>query len=412
MSTALILNEYEDHPAFLDPDDVIFITGQLQGRITIRRQLRGTGYVLNPNQFVGVVALPSGRRLESFPKVPVRSLFYMLAVVYNLPSPFLEEWSEFDELDEMLEFVVAHYADLLECRIAHGLYRTYTEQEENLAAVRGRIAVADDVRHNFVLRHRTYCRFAEFTWDVPENQILRQVAHLVAGWVRKPQLRMQLRRIDRLMGEVAPTNLPASALDGFTYHRLNDDYQPMHRLCRLFLEGASLSEAEGTFTFRTFLLDMNRLFEAFVTQVLRDRAPSGISVAAQVSTHLDEQKKVHMRPDLVIRDSGVTQLVADCKYKRLQPDEYVHHDVYQILAYCTAMNVGQGLLVYPLHEVNVRDEVSIRNAPVSIRNAPVSIRQTTLDLSGDAAALPLACDHFAKEVFSYAKRDSLSATMS
>src|SRR5215211_1297896 len=301
MSATITLREYEDQSVALAPEDVTFIMEQLQGRITIRRQLRGAGYVLNPNQFVGVVALPSGRRLESFPKVPVRSLFYMLAVVYDLPSPFLPEWSEFDELDEMLEFVVAHYADLLEGRIAHGLYRTYTEREENLSAVRGRIAVTDDVRHNFVLRHRTYCRFAEFTWDVPENQILRQVAHVVAGWVRKPELRMHLRRIDRLMGEVAPTNLPASALDGFTYHRLNDDYQPMHRLCRLFLEGASLSEAEGAISFRTFLLDMNRLFEAFVTQVLRDRTPSGVSVAAQVPTHLDEQRKVHMRPDLVIR---------------------------------------------------------------------------------------------------------------
>ena len=103
-----------------------------------------------------------------------------------------------------------------------------------------------------------------------------------------------------------------------------------------------------------------------------------------------------MRPDLVIRDRGVPRLVADCKYKRLEPDEYLHHDVYQVLAYCTAMNVEQGLLVYPLHEVNVRDEVSVRNAPVTIR-------QTTLDLSGDAGTLPCACDHFAQEVFSYAK---------
>ncbi len=262
--------------------------------------------------------------------------------------------------------------------------------------MRGRIAVADDVRHNFVLRHRTYCRFAEFTWDVPENQILRQVAHLVAGWVRKPELRMRLRRIDRLMGEVAPTNLPASALDRFTYHRLNDDYQPMHRLCRLFLEGASLSEAEGSFSFRTFLLDMNRLFEAFVTQVLRDRAPTGISVEAQVPVYLGHEKKVHMRPDLVIRDRGVPRLVADCKYKRLEPDEFRHHDVYQVLAYCTAINVEQGLLLYPVHEVNVRDEVSIRHVPVIIR-------QTTLDLSGDPVALPLACDYFAQEVYSYAR---------
>src|SRR5918998_2646218 len=396
MSASLILTEYEDQPVTLDPNDVTFITEQLQGRITIRRQLHCAGYMLNPNQFVGVVALPSGRRLESFPKVPVRSLFYMLAVVYDLPSPFLQQSSEFDELDEMLEFVVAHYADLLESRIAHGLYRTYAEREENLAAVRGRIAVADDVRHNFILRHRTYCRFAEFTWDVPENQILRQVAHLVAGWVRKPELRTRLRRIDRLMGEVAATSLAASALDRFTYHRLNDDYQPMHRLCRLFLEGASLSETVGAFSFRTFLLDMNRLFEAFVTQVLRDRAPSGIAVEDQVSVYLGHEKKVPMRPDIVVRDHGVPRLVADCKYKRLEPDEFRNHDVYQVLAYCTAIDVEQGLLLYPVHEVNVRDEVSIRHLPVIVR-------QTTLDLSGDAVTLPRACDHFAQEVFSYAR---------
>jgi len=111
-----------------------------------------------------------------------------------------------------------------------------------------------------------------------------------------------------------------------------------------------------------------------------------------------------MRPDLVIRDRGMARLVADCKYKRLESDEFRHHDVYQVLAYCTATKVEQGLLVYPLHEVYVRDKVSIRHAPVSIR-------QTTLDLSGAAEGLPLACDQFAKEVFSYAKRDSLSATM-
>jgi len=399
MSATILLREYADRLVALEPDDVTFVEEQLKGRIAIRRPVHGTDYVLNPNQFVGVVALPSGRRLESYPKVPVQSLFYMLAVAFNLPSPFLPEWAEFDELDEMLEFVVAHYADLLEDRIAHGLYRTYAEREENLSAVRGRIAVAEDMRQNYVLRHRTYCRFDECTWDVPENQILRQVAHLVTGWVRTPTLRMRLQQIDRRMGEVAPTNHAASVLDRFTYHRLNDDYEPMHRLCRLFLEGASLSEAEGLFTFRTFLFDMNKLFEAFVTQVLRDRAPAGISVAAQVPVHLDEGRRVRMQPDLVIRERGVPVLVADCKYKRLKQDEFRHHDVYQVLAYCTALDVGNGLLVYPAHEVHVRDEVSIRHAPVLIR-------QTTLDLSGDANGLRLACHHLAQEVFAPARRDN------
>jgi 5-methylcytosine-specific restriction enzyme subunit McrC len=96
--------------------------------------------------------------------------------------------------------------------------------------------------------------------------------------------------------------------------------------------------------------------------------------------------------------------VADCKYKRLESDDFRHHDIYQVLAYCTAINVEQGLLVYPFHEVRVWDEVSIRHTLVSIR-------QTTLDLSGDGRTLPLACDRFANEVFSCARPDLLPATM-
>lgn len=40
---------------------------------------------------------------------------------------------------------------------------------------------------------------------------------------------------------------------------------------------------------------------------------------------------------------ALTVLVADCKYKRLEPDQFRHHDVYQLLAYCTASNVQRGL---------------------------------------------------------------------
>src|SRR5690606_20848478 len=101
--------------------------------------------------------------------------------------------------------------------------------------------------------------------------------------------------------------------DRFTYHRLNADYEPLHKLCRLFLEGATLSEQSGGFTFQTFLIDMNSLFETFVTQVLRDHVPPGYSVAAQTTLVLDDARKVQMRPDLVIRERGHAVFVADCK---------------------------------------------------------------------------------------------------
>jgi 5-methylcytosine-specific restriction enzyme subunit McrC len=391
---AVQLREYEDRSWQLSPEDAEFISYELSPKVTIRRELHEDKYILNPNQFVGIVTLPSGQRLESYPKVPVRNLFYMLAMAFDLPSPFRAEPAPFERLEEILEFVASFFAELVEERLNHGLYRSYVEEEGNLAAVRGRISFADDVRHNYVLRHRTYCRYANFTWDIPENQIVRQVAHLLSGWGFRPQLRVRLGRIDGALADLTPTTLPATAINQFQYHRLNDDYRQVHQLCRLFLEGASLSEDIGPFDFRTFLLDMNRLFEAFVTQVLRDRLRGGIAVSSQDRVYLGHDKKVLMRPDILLRKGGTVTLVADCKYKRLEPDEFRNHDLYQLFAYCTAAQVQRGLLVYPLHSADVRDEVRIRNTQAIIR-------QTTLDLGKEGSELVRECDAFAEEVFAW-----------
>ncbi len=69
----------------------------------------------------------------------------------------------------------------------------------------------------------------------------------------------------------------------------------------------------------------------------------------------------------------------------MEPDQFRHHDIYQLLAYCTASDVAWGLLIYPAHEVPIRDEVHIRNTSVSVR-------QTTINLGGYGELLRQACD--------------------
>jgi 5-methylcytosine-specific restriction enzyme subunit McrC len=243
------------------------------------------------------------------------------------------------------------------------------------------------------MRHRTACRFAEFTWDVPENQIVRQVIHALGAWDFRPQLRLRLRRLDGQLAEVSPTAHSPGVLDRMTYHRLNDDYVAIHQFCRLFMEGASLSEDEGIIDFRTFLIDMNRLFESFVTQMLRERAPAGTMVDGQVPVYLGHDKAVPMRIDLLVRDRGRIALVADCKYKRLSAAEALGHDVYQVLAYCTATTVAQGALIYPAHAASIEDEIAVRNSNVRIR-------RLTIDLSRQGAEFAAECDTFARKVLS------------
>ncbi len=123
LTQKVLLTEYHDWIGNLSEEDAEYILLRLSPKVAIRRRVQDDQYVLNPNQYVGVVTLPSGRRLESYSKVPIRNLFYMLAVAFDLPSPFRDELAKYAQLDEILEFVVAFFADLVERRLDQGLHR-------------------------------------------------------------------------------------------------------------------------------------------------------------------------------------------------------------------------------------------------------------------------------------------------
>ncbi len=329
---------------------------------------------------VGVVELPSGTVLRCQPKAPVRNVFFMLATAYEFGSPFLDQALAFERIDELFDFLVEHLANLIDARLARGLYRAYIEREENLHAVRGRIMVAEDMRQNAILRHRTMCQFTEFTWDIPENRVIRQTVFAMSRSVRRPDLQRRLAALDRALGEIDPAPLPLSAFGTFQYHRSNDDYRPIHRLCRLLLEGASVSEHTGRIGFRAFLLDMNRLYEQFLTVALANELHGDLMLLAQRPTYLDQTSMVAIQPDMTVLRNGRAVVIADAKYKLRTGPEHAHTDLYQMLAYCTAEQVRQGVLIYPRWE-------GAGESAVRVRKSPVEIAHVAIDLGGSIASV-------------------------
>jgi 5-methylcytosine-specific restriction enzyme subunit McrC len=361
-------------------------------QLGVERPVDGRGYVINPRQYVGVVALPSGTRLAINPRISGSNVFYMLAVAYQFKSPFFQERERYETADELLEQLAEFFVDLTQERIEEGLHRSYLDTEANLHLVRGRIDFPRDVAHNSVLRHHVYCRYSEFTWDIPENQVLRYVAYHLSGWnFRRRDLVRRLTSLYNQLDEVTRVPFTVAQVNSFIYHRHNEGYRRVHRLCALFLEGMSLSERSGVTQFQTFLLDMNKLFEEFVTQEMIDRFDAPWIVKRQYRVDLDDDQSIHMRPDLVFFRHGRVHVVADCKYKPISQGEFMNHDYYQLLAYCTRLDTRLGILIYPRHEVSVEDVVTISESRVSIR-------RLSLDLSLDPAQLGDECDRLADEV--------------
>lgn len=130
-----------------------------------------------------------------------------------------------------------------------------------------------------------------------------------------------------------------------------------------------------------FVVDMARVFEDFVATALREAwlARPGRTWPQYPAT-LDVDDTVHMKVDVVHLVDGEPRIVADAKYKlESSAGTYPNADQYQVLAYCTALQVPVGWLVYA--------EGSRGAVMRQVRNTGISIVEYPLDLAASPVAL-------------------------
>ena len=203
-----------------------------------------------------------------------------------------------------------------------------------------------------------------------------------------------MHRIDATISGVSLVEHGPEAISRFSYSRFNSDHHEIHQLCRLFLEGNSVTEQHGEHRMKAFLIDMNVLFEKFVTQILNERAPLRTWVESQPrGLFLDQNGSMNIVPDLLLRRSNRSPVVVDCKYKKIGPSQFHGGDVYQVLSCCVALRSNFGALVYPRHEAAVDDSVVVRNTAMEIS-------QLTVDLQAGFESIRNECDHLAQALFS------------
>ena len=78
--------------------------------------------------------------------------------------------------------------------------------------------------------------------------------------------------------------------------------------------------------------------------------------------------------------------VGDAKYKKLDPQGFVHPDIYQMLAYCTAADLPSGMLVYAAGE-DEPGEYKIKHAGKTIEVASLDLSGTPEDILGEVSRL-------------------------
>lgn len=332
-------------------------------------------WVLRAGGWVGSLPVGDELLLRFEPKVPVGNLFRMLEYAYDLGAfRWLEGSVPAASLDDLFERLIQLLADRVRDRVRRGLHRAYLPRRDRLSHVRGRLDLPALLRRPGHLL--LDCHFQEQTADLEDNRILAWTLHRMVHCVacRRPEVRAAAAAALRaLRGGVTLEPYSAEACVGRVYHRLNDDYRPLHALCRFLLDGSGPGLGTGDRGSLPFLVSMHRLFEEFVHRWLAAHLPPGLEVQSQRQLPV---RGVSFIPDLVVEDraAGRPFLVIDTKYKA--PSAPAAADVAQVVAYATGLGVRDAVLLYP----------SPLDRPLDTAVGEVRVRSATFALEGDLDA--------------------------
>ena len=387
MRQSIVVREYETAVVKASAQAARDLVAAAGDRISVGFGAEPGTVAVTAGHHVGTVVTPDVELLIR-PKVRLVNLFTMLSV--GMPAnAWRPEQFAYGEDRNLLPALAAFFARTLERALATGLRRDYRPERERLVALRGRIDLAGQFRHPGVVSPLA-CAFDEYTADIDENRYLRAaVRHLL----RVPGIRAETRKLLQFeltrFEDVSDVAIDPDLADRLRFTRLNRHYEPAIRLGALVLRNLTLIDRAGAADAASFLLDMNDLFQRWVTDRLRATLRGRLVVKPEPTVHLGQGRRIAMNPDLTFLDGGSTVYVADVKYKLTGSGIGRSSDYYQLLAYTTAMNLPEGLLIYcqddgsiPEREVVVHHAGKrLRTYPVPLVGSPKHVEQAVIDLA-------------------------------
>lgn len=325
-------------------------------------------------QVVGVIAAP-GCSLEILPKIDAASdendetirarLISMLDVALGLKLGDGQALAMARQRETLLEILIRLFADRLLAEARRGLPRAYKAQEEDLAALRGRLDVIRQFTHHAVRPDRLACRFDTLMADTPLLRIMKACVLMLRRHARAVETQRRLDELRLLLADVSDVAISTLPWTQVRIDRTNRRWEALYALAKLFLKrdwqrtNHDAKAGQGI----TLLFAMNDLFEAYIAALAR-RALRGfdLTVVAQggfIHCLKDERhggELFRTKPDILIKDGdGQTVQVIDTKWKMigLNPEDrkrgVSQSDVYQMMAYARLYACREVMLLYPHH---------------------------------------------------------------
>jgi 5-methylcytosine-specific restriction enzyme subunit McrC len=333
-------------------------------------------YSIQSLGFIGCIPINDNYTLRIKPKVEINNVFRMLEYAYKLKSfELLSRITSIESIEDFFENFVSILAKRILDRNRRGLYFDYIEECDTLPCFKGRTKLESTAISVLRGKLRPTCQYEEHTSDLVENQILLWTLFQLRYFqFKRPEVKRLVEKGYREL--IHKTSLeqikPSDCINRF-YNRLNDDYRPLHALCRFFLEHVGPAIEKGSYEFSPFVIYMPNLFETFVAEWLKAKLPNCYKVSSQFVANFDANGKFEFRIDIVINDSltGETLAVLDTKYKT--HEKPLETDIYQVFTYAATLDAKNAFLIYPTK----------LQIPLQTTRRGITVRSIVFDISKD-----------------------------
>ncbi len=347
-------------------------------------------YHLTPGSTVGALEL-GDLSVSIRPKLDISRVLYLASYAMGA-FDLRQERFDFGDADTVVEALAAALVAAARRAFGRGLLHGYRTEEEALHTVRGRIVVAEQIRRRFDLLLPVEVRYDEFTDDILANQLVKAAAAQLGSMrLRSRETRRRLGWVAATLDNVSLIEFAPNGVPEVTFDRLNEHYREVVELSRLILRHRAFEMERGDIRASGFLMDMNVVFQEFVTVALRESlgVPQHLFGERSIDS-LDEAGRVGLRPDLVWREDSSCVFVGDAKYKNITGEPVPNADLYQLLAYATALDLPGGLLIYAEGEA---DDVTY-----TVRHSGKRLEVAAVDLSGTIDGILRSVDALAGRV--------------
>ena len=329
-------------------------------------------------------------------KIPIANIYYLLCYAWSHVEERdvvrLEELEGLERVHDLLGKVLAEGTFRL---IRRGIDRGYREVREDLAGIRGKIAVGETAKRALRARGQVACDFEELSHDVLHNRILRSTLRSLLGL---PDLhstvRTEVRNAYTKLDGVSVVRLNGRLFQQVQLDRNRRYYRFLLSMCRLIHEQLLVDEQSGEARFTDFSEErMERLYEDFIIEFYRrEQDRYRVNHRGRTIAWFDEGTPDHQRSKLprmeadVILEASDRRIIMDAKYYRESlggryGGKLHSNNLYQLLAYLRNREATEppgpkheGVLLYPVVDAALAADVCLEG---------FSIRARSIDLARD-----------------------------